>query len=147
MDIAKHLAVIDELCAREFPTGYGRVDVGTGGPGYFIAELATSGDFYEAGLDALEETEAQFDADRDALGERLGERWAPVGPISLFSAFQRSEEGEAISEPWRTLASHVPDLHLWKSTQTGRWIALGVSQWDRDLPFQLLAVVTDVDLP
>ncbi|MEU0968302.1 hypothetical protein ABZ357_23735 [Streptomyces sp. NPDC005917] len=146
MDIAKYLAVVEELCAREFPTEHGRIDVGRGGPGYLIAELQTSGDFYEDGGSEREETEAQFEADRDALGERLTERWRPAEPISLFSVFSRSMDGEEIPEPWGTLAPHVVDVQLWQS-ESGRWVALGVSQWDDELPFQLLAVVTEVDPP
>jgi hypothetical protein len=146
MDIAKCLAVIDELCAREFPAEHGRIDVGEGGPGYLIAELAMSEDFYEDGGSDRDETEAQFEADRDALGERLSERWGPIQEVSLYSAFERSMDGEEIDEPWKSLSDHVPNVHLWK-TETGRWVALGVSQWDRELPFQLLAVVTVMDPP
>lgn len=53
--------------------------------------------------------------------------------------------GESIPEPWSTLSSHTPDLRLWRVD--GRWIGLGVSQWDKELPFQLLAVVTTIDPP
>ncbi|GHI09385.1 hypothetical protein AQI88_31955 [Streptomyces cellostaticus] len=146
MDIANHLAVIDRLCAREFPAEHGRTDVGTGGPGYLIAELQTSGDFYEDDGTEREETQAQYEADRDALGERLAERWGPADRISLYSAFRQSMEGEEPAEPWGTLASHVPDVQLWR-TESGRWAALGVSQWDGELPFQLLAVITETDPP
>ncbi|KOV57095.1 hypothetical protein [Streptomyces sp. MMG1121] len=146
MDITNHLAVIDLLCDREFPAEHGRTDDGTGGPGYLIAELQTSGDFYDDGGSEREETEAQYEADRDALGERLAERWGPADAFSLSSAFERTMTEEDIDEPWATLASHVPDVHLWKAP-TGRWVALGVSQWDDELPFQLLAVVTTVDPP
>ncbi|UXY26188.1 hypothetical protein [Streptomyces sp. HUAS TT20] len=146
MDIANCLAVIERLCAREFPAADGRTDVGTGGPGYLIAELQTSGDFYEDDGTDREETEAQYEADRDALAERLAERWGPADVFSLDSVFRRGMEGEEPAEPWGTLASHVPDVHLWR-TQSGRWLALGVSQWDTELPFQLLAVVTETAPP
>jgi hypothetical protein len=146
MDIANHLAVIDRLCAREFPAEHGRTDAVTGGPGYLIAELETSGDFYEEGGTEREETQEQYEADRDALGERLADRWGPADVFSLAGAFARATQGEEVDEPWATLASHVPDVHLWKAP-TGRWVALGVSQWDTELPFQLLAVVTAVDPP
>jgi len=56
-------------------------------------------------------------------------------------------EGEDIPEPWADLSSHVPDIHLWQEDERGRWVALGVSQWDKELPFQLLAVVTEIDPP
>ncbi|CAM5641644.1 hypothetical protein SALBM135S_06415 [Streptomyces alboniger] len=53
--------------------------------------------------------------------------------------------GEDIPEPWAQLSSSVPDLHLWRVDS--RWIALGVAQWDKELPFQLLVVVTETDPP
>ncbi|MFF3500735.1 hypothetical protein [Streptomyces sp. NPDC003247] len=147
MDIARCLATVDLLCARDFPAEHGRTDVGTGGPGYLVAELQTSGDFWEDDGTEWEETEAQYEADRDGLTERLADRWGPPDRISLASTLERSLDGEDIPEPWASLSAHVPDLHLWRSPDTARWIALGVSQWDKELPFQLLAVVTETDPP
>ncbi|ARP73916.1 hypothetical protein LK07_03930 [Streptomyces pluripotens] len=146
MDIAKCLALIDLLCTEEFPAHRCRTDTGTGGPGFLIAELQTSGDFFEDDGTERAEAEAQYEADRDALGERLAERWGPADVFSLFSVFQRGMEGEETAQPWGTLASHVPDVHLWR-VDPGRWVALGVSQWDGELPFQLLAIVTTAAPP
>jgi hypothetical protein len=147
MNITHWLATIDLLCTRDFPAEHGRTDVGTGGPGYHTAELQTSGDFWEDDGTEREETEAQYEFDRDGLGARLIERWGAPDAISLASAFERSQDGEDISEPWASLSAHVPDVQLWKHPETGRWIALGVSQWDKELPFQLLAVITEMDPP
>ncbi|MFF3906032.1 hypothetical protein ACFYZJ_08470 [Streptomyces sp. NPDC001848] len=147
MDIATYLAVIDLLCAREFPAARGRTEHGESGPGYHMAELATSGEFWEGDGTEREETEAQYEADREGLGERLVERWGPPQEFSLYSVLERRVNGEDIEEPWAGLSGHVPDVHLWKSAETGRWVALCVSQWDKELPFQLLAVVTDIDPP
>ncbi|MFF8972654.1 hypothetical protein [Streptomyces sp. NPDC014995] len=147
MDIARCLATIDLLCARDFPAEHGRTDVGTGGPGYLVAELQTSGDFWEDDGTERERTEEQYEADRDGLTERLTDRWGPPHHISLASALERSMDGEDIPEPWASLSAHVPDVHLWQSPDSARWIALGVSQWGAELPFQLLAVVTETDPP
>ncbi|MFD7713257.1 hypothetical protein ACFV6E_00510 [Streptomyces sp. NPDC059785] len=149
MTIARHLATIDRLCSRPFPAEHGRSDAGSEGPGYHLAELATSGDFWDGDLTAVEETEEQYEAERDALSERLADRWGTPQRFSLWSIFERSQSGEQIPEPWGTLGSHVPDVHLWQVKADGgdRWVALGVSQWDRELPFQLVAVVTTVDPP
>ncbi|WP_330284301.1 hypothetical protein [Streptomyces sp. NBC_00588] len=144
MDIAKWLSVVDQLCVREFPREHVRTDVGTGGPGYLIAELQTSGDFYEDDGSGREETEAQYEADRDGLGALLTERWGAVDRFSLHSVFVRAMDGEDIDEPWRSLSNHVPDVHLW-TCESGRWIGLAISQWDAELPLQLLAIATDVD--
>ncbi|MEV5144779.1 hypothetical protein AB0L14_10115 [Streptomyces sp. NPDC052727] len=147
MDIAKCLTLIDLLCAREFPSAYGRTEHGESGPGYHIAALQTSEEFWEGDGSAREETEAQYEADRDGLAERLGERWGRPQRFSLYSVLDRTLAGEGVAEPWAGLSGHVPDVHLWRVPETGRWIALGVSQWDKELPFQLLGIVTDTDPP
>ncbi|MFD9036786.1 hypothetical protein [Streptomyces bottropensis] len=147
MSITQHLAVIDRLCSEAFPAERGRSDIGEAGPGYHVAELATSADFWENDGTRREETEEQYEADRDALSERLAERWGAPSVFSLWSVLDRSMEGEEIPEPWATLSSHVPDVHLWQADGHGRWVALGVSQWDKELPFQLVALITEIDPP
>ncbi|MGW5737309.1 MULTISPECIES: hypothetical protein [Streptomyces] len=159
MSTAEHLAAIDLLRSREFPAEHGRSPYGAGGPGYHIAELLTSGDFWEDDGTQWETTSDQYDAERDGLTVLLAERWGEPQKFSLASVFERAQGddfaderedggehgGEDIPEPWSSLSSSVPDLHLWRVE--GRWIALGVSQWDTELPFQLLAVVTEIDPP
>ncbi|WP_367324787.1 hypothetical protein [Streptomyces sp. HUAS ZL42] len=147
MDIAHCLATIDLLCTREFPTEHGRTDVGEAGPGYFTAELQTSGEFWDDDGSEREETAAQYEYDRDGLSERLAERWGPPDRFSLASVLDRFMEGEDIPAPWGTLSGHVPNLYLWQPPRVERYVALGVSQWDKELPFQLLAIVTEVDPP
>lgn len=145
MSITQHLTVIDRLCSEDFPAEPGRSDVGEAGPGYHVAELATSADFWEDDGTRREETEEQYEADRDSLSERLTARWGAPDVFSLWSVLDRSMEGGNIPEPWAVLSSHVPDVHLWRAD--GRWVALGVSQWDKELPFQLVALITEIDPP
>ncbi|MEU7424666.1 hypothetical protein [Streptomyces sp. NPDC040750] len=160
MDIANHLAVIDRLCARDFPAEHGRTDVGAGGPGYLIAELRGSGASWQDDGAGREEAAAQYEADRDALAERLTERWGPPDRFSLYSILERTIDGgeaggvgageggcEDGAQPWTGLSGHVPDVHLWRVPGAGRWIALGVSRWSGEPPFRLLAVITDTDPP
>ncbi|MFD0554206.1 hypothetical protein ACFQ0X_37430 [Streptomyces rectiviolaceus] len=165
MSTAEHLAAIDALRSRDFPVERGRSPSGVGGPGYHIAELLTSGDFWEDDGTEWEATSDQYDAERDGLTVLLAERWGAPQMFSLASVFERAQgdgfadadgngddgagedvdAGEDIPEPWDSLSCSVPDLHLWRVD--GRWIALGVSQWDKESPFQLLAVVTEIDPP
>lgn len=145
MTTARHLATIDLLRSRPFPGQRGRSDAGDSGPGYHVAELSTSEDFWEDDGTRRELVEEQYEAERDALAVVLGARWGEPHIFSLWSLQERGMEGEEIPEPWSVLAASVPDVHLWRAEE--RWIALGVSQWDKELPFQLLAVVTEVDPP
>ena len=146
MDIANLLAVIDRLCVRDLPAEDSRTHGGTGGPGYLMAELQHGGDPCEGDGTGRQEEEAQFEADRDALGERLAERWGPAQLCGLDGVFLRAAEGEEAEEPWSTLAARVPDVHLWR-TDTGRWMALGISRRDSEGPLLLLAVATTTDPP
>ncbi|MEU6990448.1 hypothetical protein ABZ953_07265 [Streptomyces sp. NPDC046465] len=163
MSTAQHLAAIDLLRSREFPAEHGRSECGSEGPGFHLAELLTSGSFWEDDGTLREATEEQYEAEREALTVLLADRWGPPQRFSLASLFERAtgavhavhavqreageevHESEEIPEPWAQLSSAVPDLHLWRAD--GRWIALGVAQWDKELPFQLLAVVTETDPP
>ncbi|MGW0536772.1 hypothetical protein [Streptomyces sp. NPDC003032] len=157
MSTAQHLAAIDLLRSREFPAEHGRSECGSEGPGYHIAELLTSDTFWEDDGTRWHITEEQYEAERDGLTVLLADRWGPPQRFSLASLFERTmdaelgtdgqggTEAEEIPEPWAQLSSSVPDLHLWRVD--GRWIALGVAQWDKELPFQLLAVVTEIDPP
>ncbi|MCH0540047.1 hypothetical protein I3F58_10810 [Streptomyces sp. MUM 203J] len=144
MTTARHLATIDLLRLRPFPGRCGRSEAGDSGPGYHVAELATSEHFWED-ASRIEPVAEQYEAERDALSALLAGRWGEPQVFSLWSVFRRGMDGEDIPEPWHGLSGHVPDLHLWRAD--GRWIALGVSQWDEELPFQLLAVVTETDPP
>ncbi|MGW2561515.1 hypothetical protein ACWCXB_20110 [Streptomyces sp. NPDC001514] len=145
MTIARHLATIDLLRARPFPAEPGRSDVGDSGPGFHMAELSRSEDFWED-RSRWEIVEEQYEAEREALALLLSERWGEAQVFGLGSLLARSiEDGEEIPEPWGTLSNSVPDVHLWRVD--GRWVVLGVSQQDPELPFQLLAVVTETDPP
>lgn len=42
MNIARHLALVDELCFRPFPAEHGPSGGGTAAPGYFTAVLESS---------------------------------------------------------------------------------------------------------
>lgn len=147
MTIARHLEVIDLLRVRSFPAQCGRSGAVTSGPGYHLAELSTSEDFWDddgEGSRRIEVAE-QYEAECEALATLLGERWGAADMFSLGSVLIRGTEGEEIPEPWYELSSSIPYLHLWRTE--GRWIAVGVSRWGRELEFQLMAVVTEVDPP
>lgn len=132
---------------RGLPPEPGRSDVGDAGPGYHIAELVTSEEFWEDDGTARQEAAEQYEADRDGLSELLSHRWGRPQVFSLSSVLDRTMDGEDIPEPWGILSGHVPDVHLWKAAGHDRWVALGVSQWDKELPFQLVAVITEIDPP
>ncbi|WP_455359542.1 hypothetical protein [Streptomyces sp. SYSU K21746] len=145
MTTAPHLATIDLLRTREFPSTRGRSDVGSSGPGYHLAELSTSEEFWEDDGTGRAAAEDQYAAECAALAQVLSVRWGEPQVFSLWSLLVRGTEGEQIPEPWDQLSGTVAHVHLWRVEE--RWLALGVAQWDRELPFQLIAAITAVDPP
>ncbi|WP_406859520.1 hypothetical protein ABZO31_03915 [Streptomyces sp. HUAS MG47] len=145
MTLAGHLATIDRLRLDPFPESPVRSGLCDSGPGFHVASLARSEEFWEDDGTRRLEVEEQYEAERDALGELLAARWGAHEHVSLFSVLARSMDGEDIPEPWDVLSNHTPDLYLWRAD--GRWIGLGVSQWDDELPFELVLLVTEVDPP
>ncbi|NML53775.1 hypothetical protein HHL19_31355 [Streptomyces sp. R302] len=145
MTTRRLLSELDLLRSRAFPASPARSGDLDSGPGFHVAALATSEDFWEADAERREAVEEQYEAERDGLAAVLTARWGEPDRMSLWSLHARSMEGEELPEPWGVLCAHVPDLVLWRVD--ARWTGLGVSQWDKELPFQLLAVVTEVDPP
>ncbi|MEU4132789.1 hypothetical protein [Streptomyces wuyuanensis] len=144
MTIAGHLATIDLLRSRPFPAQSVRSEVGTSAPGYHTAELSTSEEFWDD-RSHMEVVGEQYEAEREALATVLSARWGRPQVFSLSSVLVRSVEEEHIPEPWGLLSASVPDVHLWHVD--GQWVVLGVSKWDTESPYRLLAVVTEVDPP
>ncbi|MFF9147998.1 hypothetical protein ACF1BN_24410 [Streptomyces sp. NPDC014861] len=144
MTTTRLLSDLDLLRSRAFPAVPERSGHVDSGPGFHVAALATSEEFWEDGS-LREVVGEQYEAERDGLAAVLAARWGEPDRMSLWSLRDRCAAGERLPEPWSDLSAHVQDLMLWRVD--ARWIALGVSQWGEELPFQLLAVVTDVDPP
>ncbi|MEY9490062.1 hypothetical protein RKD26_005856 [Streptomyces calvus] len=146
MNIAQHIALIDELCFRPFPAEHGPSDVGFAGPGHHVAVLE-SGPGPCAG-DPAEWAVAvdQLEKDRDAAYEVLASRWGDVPPWNLQTVLLRTER-EEIPEPWAWLAAQASVAWLWEVQGTGRWVALAVADRDPGDDPRLVAVVTQTDPP
>ncbi|GAA2508507.1 hypothetical protein [Streptomyces gobitricini] len=145
MTTARHLATIDQLRFLPFPGKFSRTDRGYSGVGYHLVDLATSEDFWDDDGTRREIVEDQYEAERDALAVLLTARWGEPQVFSLWSVFDRGMAGEEIPDPWDALSQSVPDVHSWRVD--GRWIVVGVAHWDKELPFQLVAAVTETDPP
>ncbi|MET9442167.1 hypothetical protein [Streptomyces sp. NPDC006610] len=138
MNIVRCLDTIDRLCSRPFPAEHGWSDVGRGGPGYFITEL---------GPDAADLTADDVEACREAMAERLNERWGGAPSWATLTLRVRGERGDDIPEPWATLGAQVDEAYLWQAAGTGRWVAVGVVARAGTEAGSLLAVVTETDPP
>ncbi|MEU0396270.1 hypothetical protein ABZ208_26460 [Streptomyces sp. NPDC006208] len=144
MTTAQHLAAIDLLRSRPFPAERGRSDLGDSGPGYHLAALHTAADGMAVRREAAVE---QYEAECEALAGALSGRWGEAQLISLWSASVRSAAGEDVAAPWDELSHSAASVYLWRVES--HWIAVGLSRRAADdpLPYQLLAVVTEIDPP
>ncbi|WP_418955806.1 hypothetical protein [Streptomyces tritici] len=145
MTLAGHLATIDRLRLDPFPEAPVRSGPCDSGPGFHVAELITSEDFWDDDGSRRELAEEQWEAEREALAQLLAGRWGEPQVFGLGSLLTRGFQGEHIPDPWDRLCNAVPDVHLWRVD--GRWIVLGVAYGDKEMPLQLLAAVTTVDPP
>jgi hypothetical protein len=136
MNIAQHIALIDELCFRPFPAEHG----------YHVADLESShglrgGDSAERAV-----TVDQFHKYRDAIHEHFAPRWGETDPWNLQTVLLRTER-EDIPEPWASLSARAAVAYLWEVVGTGRWVAVAVADQDEADEVQLVAVVTETAPP
>ncbi|WP_128430496.1 hypothetical protein [Streptomyces cyaneus] len=142
MNIARHIALIDELCFRPFPAEHGSSDVGDEGPGYHVVVLERS----QGDCGTRAATVEQYEKYRDALYELLEPRWGETDPLNLQTTVLRTAR-EEIPEPWASLSARARVAYLWEAEGTGRWVAVAVADRDEADDVQLLAVVTEIDPP
>ncbi|MET8786988.1 MULTISPECIES: hypothetical protein [unclassified Streptomyces] len=147
MTIDQHLATIDLLRAREFPARRSASDVGFGGPGFHIAPLAVSAGLGTGDGAERERWAEDLDAWKEAIAQRLDDRWGEGLRWWSLTVGVRKARGEEIPEPWATLGDLVDELYLWRPDGSGRWVALGVAERDGADEIRLLAAVTDRDPP
>lgn len=142
MDLAAQLAEVDRLRALDFPAQPSRSAAVHSGPGYHVADLAVSQDFYDD-RDLWAEVADDFEAACQALVELLAERWGEPEPLDLYPYLVRQLEGGSVPPPLDELCGYVSEVYGWRVGD--RWIALGVGQEDRELPFQLVLAIGERD--
>lgn len=143
MDLAAHLATVDLLRAREFPARRVRAGAVESGPGFHLADLAVSEDFWEDDGSRWAAVEDEFGAVCQALVELLAQRWGEPETLDLSPYLVRLDEGATVPPPLDVLCGYLPQVHGWRVES--RWIGLGVGQWDGELPFQLVLAVAGRD--
>ncbi|MEU6258115.1 hypothetical protein [Streptomyces sp. NPDC047043] len=136
MNIAQHIALIDELCFRPFPAGHGHHEA--------VLESShglRSGDSAERAV-----TADQYRKVKDAIYEQLEARWGEEDPFNLQTALLRTER-EQIPEPWAAISARASVADVWEVEGTGRWVAVFVADRDEADEIQLVAVVTEIAAP
>ncbi|MCT9076066.1 hypothetical protein [Streptomyces fulvoviolaceus] len=137
MDIAKDLALIDLLCARDFPAEHSGTDGAPAGPGYHSAWLGP-GDWPDA---------SDCYAYEAAVVERLTQRWGASSRWGTVTLGERIAGGEDIPKPWPMLSALASDLRTWEVPGSSRLVTVAVADRDDENQPQLWVVVTDTDPP
>ncbi|MET7611489.1 hypothetical protein [Streptomyces seoulensis] len=121
--VARHLAAIDRLRARDLPPG---------GADHHTVEL-------DPGHGPRPSTD-DLHALRDAIAQHLGTRWGETPPWGQLTLRLRLARGEEIPEPWATLCLRTDELGVWQAEDV--WLAVGVADRDEADAIRLLATVT-----
>ncbi|MFD5569260.1 hypothetical protein [Streptomyces cadmiisoli] len=143
MNIARCLDTIDQLCLRPFPAEHGWSDAGREGPGFHMAQLAAGTSDRAHGAAQA----ADLDACKEGIAQRLHARWGATHPWGMLTLRTRGERGEEIPEPWASLSVLADEVYVWRAAESGRWVAVGVTDREETGAARLLAVVTDTDPP
>ncbi|MEV0495746.1 hypothetical protein [Streptomyces atratus] len=143
----EQLSIIDALIALPFPEqeGKSKTQHGWGGPGYHIAVLRESRDFWDApDPGTVTEAEEELEADLTALGTVLAGRWGSPTVVDLWPYLGLDNPDNPdieAPEPLGSLCMLAVSMQMWQVPSTGRWLGLAIGQVDRELPFELLAAV------
>ncbi|MCX4743935.1 hypothetical protein OG455_00130 [Kitasatospora sp. NBC_01287] len=140
------LLVIDRLSALPFPRVEERPgkESSWGGPGYHLAVLQESQDFWEnRSEEIVEAAEQEIETDLATLTAVLTGRWGEPESVDLwpFLGFDNPDPDFVAPEPLGFLCGVAGDMRVWRLRSSGRWVALVIGQADPEWPFQLLAAV------
>ncbi|MFI2073822.1 hypothetical protein [Streptomyces triculaminicus] len=141
------LSIIDELTALPFPQQEGDrpgTNGGLSGPGYHLAVLRRSRDFWDdRSEEIVEAAEKELEADLDVLAAALTGRWGTPATVDLwpYLGFDDPDPDRTAPEPLGYLCNVAGSMQVWRLPSCDRWLALAVGQADPELPFELIAAV------
>ncbi|MEV7324611.1 hypothetical protein [Streptomyces sp. NPDC093970] len=142
-----HLSIVDGLILRPFPDEEGRPSANGqwGGPGFHLAVLRESRDFWEdRSTEIVDAAEGALAADLAALAVVLTGRWGAPEVVDLWPCLGLDDPGypgNEAPEPFSYLCNVAVDMQVWRVPSAGRWLGLTIGQGDREFPFELLATV------
>lgn len=138
------LSVIGRLSALPFPDQEEQQGDGErwSGPGYHLAVLRESQDFWEdRSAETVEAAEQALEGDLAVLAVVLTDRWAEPETVDLwpYLGFDSPDPDFVAPEPLNFLCGVAGSMQVWRPAATGRWLALTIGQADPEFPLQLLA--------
>ncbi|WP_030770756.1 hypothetical protein [Streptomyces sp. NRRL F-2664] len=134
------LHVVESLHVMPFPQHEEKTADRWSGPGYHVAVLAESRDFWEdRSSEVVEEAEEGIEADRVGLAALLTERWGAPREVDLWPRSGHPDPHFRAPEPMNLLCGLAGSMQVWRPPASDRWIALAVGQADPEFPLHLLA--------
>jgi hypothetical protein len=142
------LSTIDSLLAAPFPDREERPgkEARWGGPGYHLAVLRQSQDFWDdRSEDVVEAAERELEQDLAAAAGTLAARWGSPETVNLwpYLGLDHPDPGFVAPQPLLFLSGVAGSMQGWRPAGSDRWLALTIGQADPEWPFQLLAAVGD----
>ncbi|MFD4942116.1 hypothetical protein ACFVYE_03440 [Streptomyces sp. NPDC058239] len=138
------LSVIDSLNALPFPDQEEQQRAGErwSGPGYHLAVLRESQDFWEdRSEEIVDAAEQALEGDLAVLTAVLTDRWGKPETVDLwpYLSVDSPDPDFMAPEPVGFLCCVAGSMQVWRPTAPGRWLALTIGQADPEFPLQLLA--------
>jgi hypothetical protein len=140
------LSIIDNLSSLPFPEVEGRPgpDGQWGGPGFHLAVLRESRDFWEdRSTEIVEAAEQELEANLAALAAILTKRWGAPEAVDLWPYLGLDDPDPDVTtrEPLSFLCSVAGTMQVWRLPNSEQWLGLAIGQADPEWQFQLLAAV------
>ncbi|MCM2416095.1 hypothetical protein [Streptomyces sp. RKAG290] len=134
------------MTALPFPEEKQRAGQGSswGGPGYHLAVLRESQDFWEdRDEEIVAAAEQELEDDLDALAAALAGRWGHPQTVDLspYLGLDHHIPDFVATEPLAFMSGLAGSMQVWQLPQSSRWLALTIGQADPEFPLQLLAAV------
>jgi hypothetical protein len=149
MDLAACTALVEQVLSRPYPSldvelflDGGAMD--RSGPAYHIVTVAVSEVLVYATAERWAEVEDDFGARRALVVSALATLWGSPRRYDFGREIDRLVGGEEVQQPVATIAMFLPDVDFWQ--HDGRMICVGVGQWDKEFPMQLVLVVGELHL-
>lgn len=149
VDLDGSLILAEELVQCAYPPQRIARHVGQGmdvsGPGYHIVSLAVSEVFWEESAERWEEVWGRFEAKRVQLVAALATKWGKPHHRTFCADFDRAIRGELLPPLADVLVEFITDADTWY--RHGRSVCVGLGQWDKEFPIQLVLAVGELGAP
>ncbi|MCD0485409.1 hypothetical protein LO771_24240 [Streptacidiphilus sp. ASG 303] len=140
--LGEHLAAIDDLLSRPFPTESYRDAATDAGPSHHVLVLRQSQDFWEdSDGEASRQAYADMESHLEALISALTDRWGEPEAVDLWQYLTASFDGAAAPEPIDMLCQTAVTMQVWRQPEADHWVGLAIGQADKELPLELIAAV------